>query len=107
MNIRAVPDFLGAQSEIRYGGSIHTYKYIVIHILLKYIEFQRIKIIMNCFELYEMANVKYSKNTYLLPDNLKTSSNILRYKVIVYNIKINLIQLFFSIYRIVKPFNLS
>jgi hypothetical protein len=50
---------------------------------------------MNCFELYEMANVKYSKNTYLLPDNLKTSSNILRYKVIVYNIKINLIQLFF------------
>ena len=31
---RAVPDFLGAQCKIRYGGPIHTQIYIIIHTIL-------------------------------------------------------------------------
>jgi hypothetical protein len=34
LRVRVVPDFLGAQCEIRYRDPIHTQIYIIIHILL-------------------------------------------------------------------------
>jgi hypothetical protein len=60
---RAVPDFLGAQYEIRYGDLIHTQIYIIIQILPN---ISRIKIIMDCFKVYKITNVKYSQKHLLV-----------------------------------------